>query len=190
MAEPSTNRGRPRDPAIDRAILTETRRLLAETGFAATTIHEISRRTGIHPPGIYRRWPNRIALIEDAAFSDLATVAIEPTGNLRADLRRFLRAYEASLDSPAARAAMPGLIAAYGADAKPPVDRWVHLSVRPQLAAILAASDDSDPAIDADEAFELVLSLVLARLIIPPLAASRRPIDRVVELVLRVVQRR
>jgi AcrR family transcriptional regulator len=170
-------------------VLASTRQLLAEAGFAGTTVQEISRRCGVHPPGIYRRWPSRIALIEDAAFGDLATVAVEPTGDLRTDLGRFVRAYEASLDTPAARAAMPGLLAAYRADAEPPADRWVHLSVRPQFAVVLAASRDVDPDLDVDEAFDLVLATVVARLILPTTAHARRPVERVVDLLLRVLRR-
>lgn len=183
----SPHRGRPRDPAIDAAVLAVTRQVLEENGFAGTTVQEISRRSGVHPPGIYRRWPSRIALIEDAAFGTLATVSIEPTGDLSADLHRFVEAYEAIFDSPACRAAIPGLLA-HGATTDPPVDMWAHLSVRPQFAAILAASVEVDPSIDLDAAFEVLLSLVLARLIIPPISHARRPTGFVVDTLLRLLR--
>lgn len=184
----SPAKGRPRDPAIDAAVVAATRELLEESGFAGTTVQEVSRRSGIHPPGIYRRWPSRIALIEDAAFGDLATVSVEPTGDLTTDLRAFVSAYEASFDTPACRAAIPGLLAAYGARPEPSADMWVHLSVRPQFAAILAASDDVDPAMDPDAAFDVLLSLVLARLVIPPIANAKRPISHVVNVMVRVLR--
>ena len=81
--EPST-RGRPRDPTIEPTVLDATRLLLSERGFAATTVQEISRRSGVHPPAIYRRWPTRLALIEDAAFSTLTSIDFPPVGDLRA----------------------------------------------------------------------------------------------------------
>ena len=149
--------GRPRNPAIDTAVTAATRQLLVEVGFAGTTVQEISRRTGIHPPAIYRRWPSRIALIEDAAFGDLAALRAEVTGDLAADLLRFAQAYEANVITPVARAAMPGLLAAYGEGAATPADRWVHLSTRPVFANILSASDDVDPSLDVDVAFEVLL---------------------------------
>jgi len=181
-------RGRPRNPAIDAIVLETTRHLLGEAGFVATTVREISRRSGVHPPAIYRRWPSRLALIEDAAFSGLTKIAIKPTGDLRRDLRRFLRAYERSLDSPAARAAMPGLLGAYQHDVPPPAAQWHHLSVRPQFYEILrAAPDDVDPDLDVDEVFDLVEGAILARILVPAVAARRPRIDSTAELILRVL---
>jgi AcrR family transcriptional regulator len=181
-------RGRPRNPEIDSVVLDTTRQLLGEAGFAATTVQEISRRSGVHPPAIYRRWPSRIALIEDAAFSGLTEIAIEPTGDLRTDLRRFLRAYERSLATPAARAAMPGLLAAYQHEVPPPAAHWRHLSVRPQFSEILrAAPADVDPDLDVDELFDLVEGAILARVIVPAVAARGRRIDGVVDMIVRVL---
>jgi AcrR family transcriptional regulator len=180
--------GRPRDPAIDATVIAATRQLLEEAGFAGTTVQEISRRTGVHPPGIYRRWPSRIALIEDATFGDLATLSVDPTGDLAADLLRFVIAYEANFNTPACRAAMPGLLAAYGSQGEVTAERWVHLSVRPAFAAILAASDEVDPTLDIDAAFDVLLSLVLARVIIPPVWRAGRPIGHVVDILLRVIR--
>jgi AcrR family transcriptional regulator len=189
MSDTSTaTRGRPRNPEIDSAVLETTRQLLGEAGFDATTVQEISRRSGVHPPAIYRRWPSRIALIEDAAFSGLTEIVIEPTGDLRGDLRRFLRAYERSLSSPAARAAMPGLLTAYQHDVPPPEAHWRHLSVRPQFSAILrAAPADVDPDLDVDELFDLVEGAILARIIVPAVAARGRRIDGVVDLIVRML---
>lgn len=181
--------GRPRNPAIDAAVTAATRQLLVEVGFAGTTVQEISRRTGVHPPAIYRRWPSRMALIEDAAFGDLAALRVEATGDLAADLLRFVQAYEANVITPAARAAMPGLLAAYGEGAATPADRWVHLSTRPVFARILAASDEVDPSLDVDVAFEVLLSLLLARLVIPPVSQAGRPLEQVVDIFLRVLRR-
>lgn len=181
--------GRPRDPAIDAAVLAATRELLVEAGFAGTTVHEIARRSGVHPPAIYRRWPSRISLIEDAAFSEMVEVPVEPTGDLRADLLRFLEAYGAMLDRAPARAAIPGLLASYQGGAEPPADMWAHLSLRPRLQAILAASSEPvDPAVDPDEVFDLLLVTMLSRILVPPLAARLRPLDRAVDLVVRVLR--
>ena len=181
-------RGRPRNPAIDAIVLETTRQLLGEAGFAGTTVQEISRRSGVHPPAIYRRWPSRLALIEDAAFSGLTEIAVKPTGDLRRDLRRFLRAYERSLATPAARAAMPGLLAAYQHDVPRPAAEWRHLSVRPQFSEILrAAPDDVDPDLDVDEVFDLVEGAVLARILVPAVAAAGRGIDSTVEMIVRVL---
>jgi AcrR family transcriptional regulator len=184
-------RGRPRDPEIDAVVLATTRELLGEVGFTATTVQEISRRSGVHPPAIYRRWPSRLALIEDAAFSGLTEIQIRPTGDLRRDLGRFVRAYERSLDNPAALAAIPGLLTTYLGDTAPPPARWLHLSVRPQFYAILdAAAEEVDPDIDVDDVFDVVQGTILARIIVPAVRARRRRIESTVEFIVRILEPR
>jgi AcrR family transcriptional regulator len=183
------SRGRPRDPSIDAVVLETTRELLSDEGFAATTVQEISRRSGIHPPAIYRRWPSRLALIEDAAFSGLGAIAIHPTGDLARDLRRFVRAYARALSGPAARAAMPGLVASHQSDATTPPEEWIHLSLRPQFYAILAAAPgDVDPDVDPDRVFDLVLGAVLAGILVPAIAQRRNHVDSTVELLVRLLR--
>ena len=108
-------RGRPRDADIDARVMTATLELLVEDGFAGTTIQAISRRSNVHGSAIYRRWPTRIELIEEAIFPGLDVAAVRPSGDLRRDLRRFLRSYVRTLGSPAARAAVPALLASYQA---------------------------------------------------------------------------
>lgn len=186
-AEP-TSRGRPRNPEIDEVVLETTRQLLGEVGFAATTVQEISRRSGVHPPAIYRRWPSRLALIEDAAFSGLTEIRVKPTGDLRGDLRRFLVAYERGLAAPAARAAIPGLLTSYQDAVPQPAARWMHLSVRPQFFAILGAAGDAvDPALDLDEVFDLVEGAILGRILVPAIAHRGSGIDSTVDMVLRIL---
>jgi len=187
IPEPTT-RGRPRNPEIDDVVLEATRQLLAEAGFTATTVQEISRRAGVHPPAIYRRWPSRLALIEDAAFSGLTGIRVKPTGDLRGDLRRFLVAYERGLGAPAARAAIPGLLTSYQDAVPQPPARWMHLSVRPQFFAILEAAGDAvDPALDLDEVFDLVEGAILGRILVPAIAHRGSGIDSTVDMVVRIL---
>lgn len=113
--DPATRRtGRPRDASIDARALAAARRLLVEDGFAATTIQAIAEHSGVHASAIYRRWPSRFELIEDAAFAGFLPDTVAPTGDLRRDLARFLQAYLTAFDSPVVRAAMPGLLAGTG----------------------------------------------------------------------------
>jgi AcrR family transcriptional regulator len=183
----ANGRGRPRDPEIDALVLAATSELLAEQGFERTTVQAISRRSGVHASAIYRRWPNRVALIQDVAFPLFRAVSIQPTGDLRRDLRRFVSALSRQYSTPAARAAVPGLLAAYQGDVVTPPEEWLRISLRPQLYAILDAAPpgEVDPAGDRDDVFDLLLAGVLARVFVPTVAGRRRPLDRTVELVLR-----
>ena len=68
MAQPpQQGPGRPRDPAIDAAILDAARRLLARDGYAGMSVAEVAREAGVTKPTLYRRFPSK---------ADLATAAI------------------------------------------------------------------------------------------------------------------
>lgn len=64
--------GRPRDPAIDRALLTTTLAEMAAHGFTGMSIDRISERAGIGKPAIYRRFADKAAL----AIAALALVTV------------------------------------------------------------------------------------------------------------------
>lgn len=67
-------------------VLAVTAEILFERGFAAASVDEISRRSGIAKTTIYRHWPTRIDLLRDAC-SKIGTPLTEPdTGHLESDL--------------------------------------------------------------------------------------------------------
>ena len=89
---------------------------------------------------------------------------------------------------PRPRAVMPGLLATYQDEVPLPAAHWLHLSVRPQFAAILAAApDDVDPDLDLDEVFDLIQGAILGRIFVPAIAARGTGIDSTVEMVLRML---
>ena len=183
-------RGRPRDPAIDELIVDATVALLAEQGYEATTVQAISRRSGVHTSAIYRRWPNRIALIQEVTLPLFREGRFRPTGDLRRDLRRFVTALARQYATPAARAAIPALMAAYQADAVTEPEQWTRISLRPQFSVILDAAgpDQVDPALDRDDVFDMLLGSVLARTFVPTVVARRPPIERTVDLAVRMLR--
>ncbi|MEV5173705.1 TetR/AcrR family transcriptional regulator [Streptomyces flaveolus] len=58
--------GRPRDPAIEEAIIQATRKRLATDGYASMTIGDIVADAGVTRPTLYRRWANKYDLVIDA----------------------------------------------------------------------------------------------------------------------------
>ena len=111
--------------------------------------------------------------------------------DLHHDLRLFIRSYLSTLGAPAARAAIPGLLASYqstGRSGAPAA--WLAVSARPLFRAIIheAAQGSVDPAVDPDDVFDVLLGAMVARLLIPTVAARNRPIERLVDTALRLLR--
>jgi AcrR family transcriptional regulator len=182
--------GRPRDATIDAKVLDATRDVLVAHGFNGATVQAIAARSGVHASAIYRRWPSRIEIIEQAVFPGLEPVQVRPTGDLRRDLRRFIRAFLAVVGDPAARAAIPGLLATYQSGRLPADEEWLAVSARPLFLDILAAARAGrvDPAVDPGDVFDVLLGAMLARILVPTVVQRDRPIERLVDLTLRLLQ--
>lgn len=73
---PSRPAGRPRDRAIDAAVLRAARELLSEGGVDALTVVAVAERAGTTRPAVYRRYPTLDAL----AVAAVASVHHEVTG--------------------------------------------------------------------------------------------------------------
>lgn len=92
-APSESRRGRPRDRALDAAILTATIELLAEEGYAQLTMEQVAARAGVGKATVYLRWPNKVALVAEAIEQRSGVVPELPdTGSLPDDMRQFLRA--------------------------------------------------------------------------------------------------
>jgi AcrR family transcriptional regulator len=171
--------------------MTAARELLAERGFDATTIQAVAARSGVHVSAIYRRWPSRIELIEEAVFPGFSPLDVQPTGDLRRDVRRFIDAYLEVFSAPAARAAAAGLLAHHqAAVSRPrPAGAYLRVSARPQFREILDAAPPGsiDPAVDPDDVFDMLLGAILARTLVYPVTARNPPVERTVDMVLRLL---
>lgn len=112
----TTEIGRPRNPLIDDAVLRATVELLGATGYAELTVGAIAVRAGTSKPAIYRRWPSKAALVHEAVFPLDANTELPHTGTLFGDIREMVRRTLAVFSTPAARAALPGLVGEMAAD--------------------------------------------------------------------------
>ncbi|MFJ6671273.1 TetR/AcrR family transcriptional regulator [Actinosynnema sp. NPDC091369] len=95
------------------AILTATRELITEVGYAKLTIEAIAARAGVGKQTIYRWWPSKGAVVFDSllALSESPDGGIElpDTGDLEADLKAVLRATAAEFSDPAFEAPIRAL---------------------------------------------------------------------------------
>ena len=186
-----STRGRPRKHEIDDRVIAATRALLAEAGFNATTIQAVSRRANVRPASIYRRWPSRIEMIEEAIFPGLDAVSLEPTGDLRRDIASFVAAYRATFSTPVALAAVPALVSEYHAataDRSRAERAW--RTARPQFNAILeaASEDEVDRTLDPDDVFDMLVGAILYKIYAASLGNRMEAPDRTIDLILRLLR--
>lgn len=127
-------RGRPRDPALDAAILDATLELLTERGYAATSLTAVARRAGTGTPTLYRRWPSKADLVLDAVFRVDSSEIVAATGDLERDISLMVRWALEKFGQPAGRAAFAGLIAEHRGGPLPGMDRlakvWAQVGER------------------------------------------------------------
>jgi AcrR family transcriptional regulator len=98
-ARPATRR---RGAVLEEAIVAAAWEELAERGWAGFGIEGVSTRCGTAKAVVYRRWRNRVELVQDM----LARITASPygahrsSGDLRTDLIGFLRDMAGFLDGP------------------------------------------------------------------------------------------
>jgi AcrR family transcriptional regulator len=99
--------GRPRDATRDAAILEATVAVLKDVGYDRLTIDAVAARARASKATVYRRWPNKAALVVEAMSA--LKPAVEPggqpaclfpdTGSLRGDLVAGLQAIAAKMST-------------------------------------------------------------------------------------------
>lgn len=90
-ARPATRR---RGPELDDALLEAAWEELQSGGYAAFTIDAVARAVGTSRAVVYRRWPNRAALVLATVRAHAGTVVghVPDTGSLESDVIALLRA--------------------------------------------------------------------------------------------------
>ncbi|MDF3339835.1 helix-turn-helix domain containing protein [Mycolicibacterium septicum] len=129
------------DPSIDQAVLSTTRRLLVQRGYAATSIDLIASTAGVSRPTIYRRWKSKALLVHEAVFPDLDPAA--PSDDIATEITRLCRGAFLMFCDPAVRESIPGLLTDLRADSdiRRLMTERLDAAARTQLASLLA-----DPA--------------------------------------------
>ena len=78
-------------PDVDEAIFAATRTLLAEQGFARMSMEAVARSAGVGKPAIYRRFPDKAALVVAVIASQLEPLEPADLGDTRAELWQAMR---------------------------------------------------------------------------------------------------
>jgi AcrR family transcriptional regulator len=146
------------------AILSATRELIAEVGYAKLTIEAIAARAGVGKQTIYRWWPSKGAVVFDSLLvlserEDGAGIVLPDTGDIEADLKAVLRATAAEFADPEFEAPIralnseiindPELAAVYREKMEAPITEAKKERLRSaQRAGQLAADADLDLFLD------------------------------------------
>lgn len=182
--------GRPRDAAIDEAVRRATRDLLPEVGYLRLSMSAIARRAGTTKPALYRRWPTKAHLVHEAVFPPHGP-ELDLDGDLRSDLRALVSAGREILASPAARVALPGLMAEMAADPTMHAEvlgrfadgTWGWLQGRLDAAV---ATGEARPGLAAATVVELIAGATfIATAIRPTEDLGPDWVEQVVDVVLR-----
>jgi TetR/AcrR family transcriptional regulator, regulator of autoinduction and epiphytic fitness len=162
------------DPRVERSrrvILEATLEELGAVGYGALTIESIAARAGVGKSTIYRHWPGKLELVEDAYRNLKAPVVIPERGTLRDRVIAVVEQVACVVEQSTYSTCMPALIEAAERDQKV---REFHTRFSAERRAGLvellrAAVEDGELPSDADPellADALVGPIVLRRLML------------------------
>ena len=182
--------GRPRSAEADAAIAGATLELLREEGFRGLSVEAVRTRAGVGKATLYRRFPDKSALVRAAMESVHADLELPDTGTVRGDLEAaFALVYATGLDS-GTLVLMPRLLAEATTDPELH-DAFKAALVDPRRGAfheILARGvrrGELPGDADLDFLTDLVTGPIVYRMLIErgeiddPMAYIRRVLDRV-----------
>jgi AcrR family transcriptional regulator len=120
-----TTEAQARGLAFVRPVLEITLAELAEQGYERLSIPRIAQLAGVNKTSIYRRWPSKLELVQEAVHAAMRhTQDVPDTGSLRGDLLALAQAVAAFMQSPVGQA----------------VVRMVISQAHPELRALAGAA--------------------------------------------------
>ena len=90
-------RGRPRSPGVDARISEAVLGILAARGYASLTVDAVATAASVTRATIYRRWPNKAAMVAAVLGEAVPTVAVDLTGDALRDLQALAVEYVLAL---------------------------------------------------------------------------------------------
>ena len=158
------------DPRVERSrrvILEAVLEELGQVGYGPLTIEAVAARAGVGKSTIYRHWPGKLALVEDAFRTLKAPVVVPDTGSLRDRLVSVLQQMAVLIEQSTYSACMPALIDAAERD---PQVREFHCRFsaekREALLAVLrdaVASGELPPTADPELLVDALTGAIIIR---------------------------
>lgn len=172
---PPRRLGRPRNLHADDAILAAAEGLLRDGGADAVTMNAVVARSGVSRATVYRRWPNRDALVAAVFRRAMGRAPLEPHGNAIDALGQAVDMLQEVLARQPVRDLIPEMMRMVLADSDAGPAAFANaIPGHARLAAAVGRTaretglrDDVDP--------ELVADLVVGGLLFSLLRTGRGP---------------
>jgi TetR/AcrR family transcriptional regulator, regulator of autoinduction and epiphytic fitness len=158
------------DPRIERSrrvILEAVLEELGQVGYGALTIESVAARAGVGKSTIYRHWPGKLALVEDAFRTLKAQALLPTTGTARERIMAFLDQVANLVIESTYSACMPALIDA--AERDPQVREFHCAFSAERLAALVdlvregVQDGEFPPDTDAELAADALIGPIVMR---------------------------
>ena len=179
-----------RTARVTRAILDAAVEEVMAAGYDGFTFDGVAERAGVHRTSVYRRWPDKTALLVDALLASAASDVPQPdTGSLEADLRQLLSSIVISLARPTARALLRA--AAAESESTPEIGRvarafWAHrIGLAAEIVRRAQRRGEAPADLDAEHVIELLIAPLFLRLLVTGGPIDGAFADRLVDGTLR-----
>jgi AcrR family transcriptional regulator len=178
-----------RGEARTQAILEATVELLAEVGYDRMTMDALAARARASKATIYRRWPDKTALVLDALRSRGSMIPELPdSGSLRGDLERYVRASVAATSGTAGSLVVGLLaVATHDPDLAVLLAQQFHYEQLPAITQLLdraRARGEVSPDVDPLLITEVLPGSLILHLLVLGLPGDEAFIARLVDDVL------
>lgn len=184
--------GRPRDPAIDAAVLKAAVEALRDGGYPGFALEKVAAAASTTKAAIRRRWPTRQRLVIDALATVLVTPPVPDNDCTRCDLHESVGLLAEVLEQRLPSGVLAALVA--DCSGNPELHRrLVETLIQPSrnaaAVAVRRAVDRGDllPDVDPELFVDLLASVVYQRALFGGAPVDQRAARRLVDLLLRGV---
>lgn len=182
---------REQDPRVERSrrvILGAALDLLREMGYGGMNIEAVAARAGVGKSTIYRHWPGKLELVEDAIRTLKAGLVLPPGDSVRARITALLQLAAANVADVTWSRCLPALIDAAERD---PEVKDIHCRLAEQRRQVLidlladgVANGEISPPDDLGLLADCLFGPILVRRLLLHEPLSPDDVPHVVDLVL------
>lgn len=170
-----SGRGRPRSGDVDRHLLATTLEVLRESGPGAVSIAAVASRSGTARTTIYRRYPDRTALLRAALDSVSDRGAAPAEGSVRDRVEWVLARTAEVLGEGIGLGGVAAVLTGEDPEFSEALRRSLAAGLEPVRAQAVAdvASGDLHPALEPDLVLDVVLGAYLAETLLRGVPGAR-----------------